>query len=43
MARVRGDTYSLVVLNADRLMGLDDSHISEPASQRYPAFNTANE
>ena len=43
MARVRGDTYSLVVLNADRLMGLNDSHISEPANQRYPAFNTVNE
>ena len=43
MARVRGDTYSLVVLNADRLMGLDDSHISDPASQRYPAFNIVNE
>jgi hypothetical protein len=43
MARVRGDSYSLVVLNADRLMGLDDSHISEPASQRYPVFNTVNE
>ena len=43
MARVRGDTYSLVVLNADRLMGLDGSHISEPASQRYPAFNAVHE
>ena len=43
MARVRGDNYSLVVLNAGRLMGLDDSHISEPDSQRYPAFNIVNE
>ena len=43
MARVRGDTYSLVVLNADRLMGLDGRHASEPAKQRYPAFNNVHE
>lgn len=39
LARARGDTYSLVVLNADRLMGLDGSHASESVNQRYPAIN----
>lgn len=42
-ARVRGDTYSLVVLNAGRLLGLHGSHASEPVNQRYPAFNNVQE
>ena len=40
-ARVRGDSFSLVVLNAEHLMGLNGGHTRrQPASQRYPAFNT---
>ncbi|MGB5179866.1 MAG: hypothetical protein WBP44_14195 [Gammaproteobacteria bacterium] len=42
-ARVRGESYSLVVLNAGRLMGLDDSLPAEPDTQRYPAFSIVHE
>jgi hypothetical protein len=43
MARVRGEDYPLVVLNAGRLLGLDDSRDSSVVNQRYPAFNNARE
>jgi len=42
-ARIRGESYSLVVLNAGRLMGLDDSLAGKPDNQRYPAFSIVNE
>jgi len=42
-ARVRGEAYSLVVLNAGRLMGLGDRPDSSVVKQRYPAFNNAHE
>ena len=42
-ARVRGEAYSLVVLNAGRLMGLDDRPDSRVVNQRYPAFNNDRE
>jgi hypothetical protein len=42
-ARVRGEDYPLVVLNADRLLGLDDSRASSVVNQRYPAFNNVRE
>ncbi|MEN8204556.1 MAG: hypothetical protein ABFS24_00975 [Pseudomonadota bacterium] len=42
-ARVRGESYSLVVLNAERLMGLGDRPDSRVVNQRYPAFNNVHE
>jgi len=42
-ARVRGEAYSLVVLNAGRLMGLGDRPDSSAVIQRYPAFNNDRE
>ena len=42
-ARVRGEVYSLVVLNAGRLMGLGDRPDSSAVIQRYPAFNNDRE
>jgi hypothetical protein len=43
MARVRGEAYPLVVLNAGRLMGLGDRPDSRVVKQRYPAFNNDRE
>jgi hypothetical protein len=43
VARVRGEDYPLVVLNAERLLGLDGSRASGTLNQRYPAFNTVHE
>jgi hypothetical protein len=43
MAKVRGEDYPLVVLNAGRLLGLDDSRDSSVVNQRYPAFNNVRE
>ena len=42
-ARVRGDAYSLVVLNAGHLMGLGERSDSDDIKQRYPAFNNVLE
>ena len=42
-ARVRGEAYSLVVLNAGHLMGLGDRIDSGTVEQRYPAFNNVRE
>jgi hypothetical protein len=42
-ARVRGEAYSLVVLNAGYLMGLGDRLDSRVVNQRYPAFNNGRE
>ena len=42
-ARVRGGDYSLVVLNAGRLMGLGERPDSRVVNQRYPAFNNVLE
>jgi thiol-disulfide isomerase/thioredoxin len=42
-ARVRGEDYSLVVLNAGRLMGLGERPDSRVIKQRYPAFNNVRE
>jgi hypothetical protein len=43
IARVRGEDYPLVVLNAERLLGLEESHDSGTVIQRYPAFNAVHE
>ena len=40
VARVRGETFPLVVLNAGRLMGVDGRPGSRDGIQRYPAINT---
>ena len=37
-ARVRGDTFQLVVLNAEYLLGLTEPAEPEAGIQRYPAF-----
>ena len=37
-ARVRGDTFQLVVLNAEYMMGLTEPAQPETGTQRYPAF-----
>jgi HPt (histidine-containing phosphotransfer) domain-containing protein len=37
-ARVRGDTFQLVVLNAEYMMGLTEPAEPETGIQRYPAF-----
>jgi HPt (histidine-containing phosphotransfer) domain-containing protein len=37
-ARVRGDTFQLVVLNAEYLLGLKEPAEPEAGIQRYPAF-----
>ena len=37
-ARVRGDTFQLVVLNAESMMGLTEPAQPETGTQRYPAF-----
>lgn len=42
-ARVQGEDYSLVVLNAGRLMGLGDRPDSSVVKQRYPVFNNDRE
>ena len=42
-ARVRGEAYSLVVLNAGRFMGLGDRSDVSVVKQRYPAFNNVRE
>jgi hypothetical protein len=46
-ARVQGNDFQLVVLNAGRLMGLEGGPAISPAdstaNQRYPAFNTVKE
>ena len=42
-ARVQGEAYSLVVLNAGRLMGLGDRLDSSVVKQRYPVFNNDRE
>jgi len=42
-ARVRGEAYPLVVLNAGHLMGLGDRPDSSVVKQRYPAFNNVRE
>ena len=42
-ARVRGEAYSLVVLNAGYLMGLGKRADSRVVKQRYPAFNNVRD
>ncbi len=37
-ARVRGDTFQLVVLNAENMMGLTEPRVPATGIQRYPAF-----
>jgi hypothetical protein len=37
-ARVRGDSFQLVVLNAEYMMGLREPAEPETGTQRYPAF-----
>jgi len=41
-ARVRGDTYHLVVLHAERYLGLADKPVTSTVNQRYPAFTNVN-
>jgi hypothetical protein len=41
-ARVRGDTYHLVVLHAERYLGLADKPAASTVKQRYPAFTNVN-
>jgi hypothetical protein len=43
VARVRGERYPLVVLNAGRLMGLDGKTAEGVVNVPYPAFNTIRE
>jgi len=42
-ARVRGEHYPLVVLNAGHLMGLDGIRASDAVNLRYPAFKNDHE
>ena len=43
IARVRGEDYPLVVLNAEHLLGLEHSSTADTLNQRYPSFNTVHE
>ena len=42
-ARVHGGEFRLIVLNAERFLGLEDRPAGTVVKQRYPAFNIVHE